>query len=64
MRLRLTHHGNQKIKRTFHSIFSYLLLERPSGWRKTKHDVENLPSGDYVLRFRIAAAPGATTIRL
>lgn len=29
--------------------------EHPTGWRKTKHVVETLPSGDYMLRFRIGA---------
>ncbi|MCB1065394.1 MAG: DUF1592 domain-containing protein [Verrucomicrobiae bacterium] len=32
--------------------------EQPSGWRKTKHVVETLPPGDYVLRFRIGAVAG------
>ena len=32
--------------------------EQPSGWRKTEHVVEELPPGDYRLRFRIGTVEG------
>ena len=32
--------------------------DQPSGWMKTKHEVENAEPGDYVLRFRIGAVKG------
>ncbi len=32
--------------------------DQPSGWLKTKHEIENAPSGEYVLRFRIGAVKG------
>ncbi len=32
--------------------------DQPSGWLKTKHEVEKAEPGDYVLRFRIGAVPG------
>ena len=32
--------------------------DQPSGWLKTKHEVENAASGEYMLRFRIGAVKG------
>ncbi|MBL8829996.1 MAG: DUF1592 domain-containing protein [Planctomycetaceae bacterium] len=32
--------------------------DQPSGWLKTKHEVEQVEPGDYVLRFRIGAVKG------
>jgi len=32
--------------------------DHPSGWVKTKHPVEKLPPGKYILRFRIGAVEG------
>ncbi len=32
--------------------------EQPSGWLKTKHEVEKAEPGDYLLRFRIGAVKG------
>ncbi|MEY5008945.1 MAG: hypothetical protein RLZZ253_84, partial [Verrucomicrobiota bacterium] len=32
--------------------------DQPSGWLKTKHEVEHVPPGEYRLRVRIGAAPG------
>ncbi len=32
--------------------------DQPSGWLKTKHEVEEAESGEYVLRFRIGAVQG------
>ncbi len=32
--------------------------DQPSGWLKTKHDVEKVEPGDYLLRFRIGAVKG------
>ena len=43
--------------------FIALPPEHPSGWRKTKHVVETLPSGDYKLRFRIGAVEGTPSER-
>jgi hypothetical protein len=37
--------------------------EHPSGWRKTKHVVESLSSGEYKLRFRIGAVEGTPSER-
>ena len=37
--------------------------EQPSGWKKTDHVVETLPSGDYKLRFRIGAVEGTPSER-
>ncbi|MDG2123223.1 MAG: DUF1592 domain-containing protein, partial [Verrucomicrobiales bacterium] len=38
--------------------FIALPPEQPSGWRKTDHVVDQLPPGDYKLRFRIGAVEG------
>ena len=43
--------------------FIALPPEHPTGWRKTKHIVESLPSGDYKLRFRIGAVEGTPVER-
>jgi hypothetical protein len=32
--------------------------DQPSGWLKTKHEVENAAPGEYMLRFRIGAVKG------
>ena len=32
--------------------------DQPSGWLKTKHEVEQAAPGEYLLRFRIGAVPG------
>ncbi|WP_397380264.1 DUF1592 domain-containing protein [Prosthecobacter sp.] len=32
--------------------------DQPSGWMKTKHELENAAPGDYLLRFRIGAVKG------
>ena len=37
--------------------------EQPSGWKKTDHVIETLPSGDYKLRFRIGAVEGTPSER-
>lgn len=37
--------------------------EHPSRWRETKHVVEDLPAGDYKLRFRIGAVKGTPARR-
>jgi hypothetical protein len=37
--------------------------DQPSGWLKTKHEVEKAGSGDYLLRFRIGAVAGTPTER-
>lgn len=43
--------------------FIALPPEHPSGWLKTKHVVETLPSGQYKLRFRIGAVEGSPSER-
>jgi len=43
--------------------FIALPPEHPSGWLKTKHVVEALPSGQYKLRFRIGAVEGSPSER-
>lgn len=43
--------------------FIALPPEQPSGWRKTEHVVEELPAGDYKLRFRIGAVEGTPSER-
>ena len=43
--------------------FIALPPEQPTGWRKTKHVVKSLPSGDYKLRFRIGAVEGTPVER-
>ncbi len=43
--------------------FIALPPEQPSGWRKTKHVVEELPAGDYRLRLRIGAVKGTPAER-
>ncbi len=47
---------------TIHNLnteeFIALPPEQPSGWRKTKHVVEELPPGEYKLRFRIGTVEG------
>ncbi|RFC46514.1 MAG: Protein of unknown function DUF1592/DUF1588/DUF1587/DUF1585/DUF1595/Planctomycete cytochrome C [Verrucomicrobia bacterium] len=37
--------------------------DQPSGWLKTKHEVELAEPGDYRLRFRIGAVPGTSEDR-
>lgn len=37
--------------------------DQPSGWLKTKHEIETAPPGEYVLRFRIGAVPGTPAER-
>ncbi|HEX8910882.1 MAG TPA: DUF1592 domain-containing protein [Humisphaera sp.] len=37
--------------------------DQPSGWLKTKHEVESAAPGEYVLRFRIGAVKGTPTAR-
>lgn len=43
--------------------FIALPPEQPSGWKKTEHVVEELPPGDYKLRFRIGAVEGTPSER-
>ncbi|MDA7916270.1 DUF1592 domain-containing protein [Verrucomicrobia bacterium] len=43
--------------------FIALPPEQASGWRKTEHEVEQLPPGDYRLRFRIGAVKGTPAKR-
>lgn len=37
--------------------------DQPSGWLKTKHEVEQVPAGEYRLRVRIAALPDTSKSR-
>ncbi len=37
--------------------------DQPSGWLKTKHEIETAPPGEYVLRIRIGAAEGVPAER-
>ena len=37
--------------------------DQPSGWLKTKHEVEKAEPGDYVLRFRVGAVKGTPAER-
>jgi hypothetical protein len=37
--------------------------DQPSGWMKTKHELEQASPGDYLLRFRIGALPGTSKER-
>ncbi|QEG43200.1 DUF1592 domain-containing protein [Roseimaritima ulvae] len=52
---------------TIHNINTeeYIALppEQPSGWKKTEHVVEELPPGNYKLRFRIGAVEGTPSER-
>ncbi len=43
--------------------FIALPPEQPSGWRETEHVVDELPPGDYRLRFRIGAVEGTSKDR-
>ncbi|MFT5471187.1 MAG: hypothetical protein ACI8UO_006320, partial [Verrucomicrobiales bacterium] len=43
--------------------FIALPPEHPSGWRETKHVVDTLPPGEYVLRCRIGAVEGTPAER-
>jgi hypothetical protein len=37
--------------------------DQPSGWLKTKHEIETAPPGEYILRIRIGAAEGTSAAR-
>jgi hypothetical protein len=37
--------------------------DQPSGWLKTKHEIETAPPGEYILRIRIGAAEGVPAER-
>ena len=37
--------------------------DQPSGWLKTKHEIETAPSGEYMLRIRIGAVEGTPVER-
>lgn len=43
--------------------FIALPPEHPTGWRKSKHIVDSLPSGNYKLRFRAGAVEGTPSER-
>ncbi len=47
---------------TIHNVHTEEVItlppDQPSGWLKTKHEVESVPPGDYRLRFRIGAVEG------
>ena len=37
--------------------------DQPSGWMKIKHEVESVPPGDYMLRFKIGAVTRAIPLK-
>ncbi|MGB1130812.1 MAG: DUF1595 domain-containing protein, partial [Haloferula sp.] len=47
----------------YHEEFIALPPEHPSGWLKTEHVVDSLPSGNYKLRFRIGGVKGTESAR-